>query len=278
MAGTVAERIQRYVMDGSDQDLRRLLGISQVSEPMVRGALRRVGVREGWAAIDCGCGPLGALSVLADAVGPSGRVVGVDMNPAAVERARAVASALDLGNVHVVARDLHDVDAAALGGQFDLAYTRLFLMHQHDPVRTLRHISDLLRPGAYLVAQEPLPRPTPRSHPPLDALADYWDVVGEAVGRAGVSRDVVANLEQSAREAGLEVADADGYFGTLDASVGFELHAATLTAIRERATGLGISGEHIDGLIRRFQSARNDGYQWVSSPFYRDLTFRKPAA
>jgi SAM-dependent methyltransferase len=41
-----------------------------------------------------------------------------------------------------------------VGGPFDLAYTRLFLMHQPDPVRTLRQIAGLLRPGGWLVAQE----------------------------------------------------------------------------------------------------------------------------
>ena len=45
-------------------------------------------------------------------------------------------AALELGNVGVVAGDLHDLDAAALGGRFDLAYTRLFLMHRLAPSRT----------------------------------------------------------------------------------------------------------------------------------------------
>jgi hypothetical protein len=49
---------------------------------------------------------------------------------AAVQRARTVVSALELGNVEVIAGDLHELDPAALGGPFDLAYTRLFLMHQ----------------------------------------------------------------------------------------------------------------------------------------------------
>jgi len=125
MAEAVAARIRRYILDGSDQDLRRLLTISQVTVDMVRAALVRAGAREGWSAIDCGCGPLGALAVLADAVGQTGRVVGVDVNPAAVERAQAVASALELTTVKVVAGDLHDVQSSTLTGPFDLAYTRL---------------------------------------------------------------------------------------------------------------------------------------------------------
>ena len=69
--------------------------------------------------------------------------------------------------MEVVAGDLHELGAAAVGGPFDLAYTRLFLMHQPDPVRTLSQIARLLRPGGWVVAQEALRSPPPRSHPPL---------------------------------------------------------------------------------------------------------------
>ena len=170
MAEAVTERVSRYILDGSDQDLRRLLVNAELGEEAARTAFRRVGVQQGWNATACGCGPLGGLAVLAEMAGPAGRVVGAYVSQASVEQARAVVSALELGNAEVIAGDLHDLDAAALGGPFDLAFTRLFLMHQADPVRTLRQIADLLRPGGRLVVQEPLPSPRPRSHPHLEAL------------------------------------------------------------------------------------------------------------
>jgi SAM-dependent methyltransferase len=276
MADAVAARIRRYILDGSDEDLRRLMRISQVSEEMVRTALRRVGAREGWTAIDCGCGPLGALPVLAETVGPTGRVVGVDVNSTAVQRAQAVASALDLNTVTVVAGDLHELGSSALGGPFDLAYTRLFLMHQPDPVRTLRHIADLLRPGGLLVTQEALPHPTPRSHPPLEALTGYWDLLHEAMGLAGVPSGVVEGLPRFAGEAGFEIAGTNGYFYGLEPHVGFEIHAATLAAARDRGMSMGIPPHRFDDLARAFDTAMGGGYEWVSSPFFLDLTLRKP--
>lgn len=63
MADAISERVNRYILDGSDADLRRLLGISQISGEMARSAFRRVGIQEGWKAIDCGCGPIGGLAV-----------------------------------------------------------------------------------------------------------------------------------------------------------------------------------------------------------------------
>ena len=45
MAEAIAERVRRYILDGSDGDLRRLLGIAEVSGEMARAAFRRVGMQ-----------------------------------------------------------------------------------------------------------------------------------------------------------------------------------------------------------------------------------------
>jgi SAM-dependent methyltransferase len=222
--------------------------------------------------------PIGVLAVLAEMVGPAGRVVGVDVSPAAIQRARAVVSALELGNVEVVAGDLHDLDAAALGGPFDLAFSRAFLMHQPDPVRTLRHIAGLLRPGGWLVVHEALESPPPRSHPHLEAVADHWDLVHEVLHRNEVPAGAVEDLPRSARQAGLEVTAMRGLFLVEDPELMFEIYAATLEAVRERGIQLGIGAERIDGLVQDLRAAKGGGYEWVTSSFYLDLALRKPAA
>ena len=38
MVEQVAERVRRYILDGSNQDLQRLLGVSQMSAEMARSA------------------------------------------------------------------------------------------------------------------------------------------------------------------------------------------------------------------------------------------------
>ena len=161
MADATVDQVGRYILDGSDDDLRRLLSLSESFAEHARRALRRVGVGPGWTVIDCGCGPIGGLAILAEMVGPAGRVVGVDFSEPAIQRARSVVAALQLGNVELFAGDIHELDAAAVGGPFDLAYTRFFLMHQPDPVRTLSQIARLLRPGGWVVAQEALRSPPP---------------------------------------------------------------------------------------------------------------------
>jgi hypothetical protein len=44
---TVGQRVQRYMLDGSDKDLRRLLGIAEVMAESAVTALRRSGIGPG---------------------------------------------------------------------------------------------------------------------------------------------------------------------------------------------------------------------------------------
>ena len=276
MTDATVDKVRRYVLDGSDDDLRRLLSLSESFAEHARRTLRRVGVGPGWTVIDCGCGPIGGLAILAEMVGPAGRVVGVDFSEPTIEYARSVMAALGLENVELVAGDIHELDAATLGGPFDLAFTRAFLMHQADPARTLGRIAGLLRPGGWIIAHEPLSSPPPRSLPHLGALETYWDLLHEVMERAGVPRGTVERLPRSAREAGLEIAEADGFFATQDPAIGFEIHAGSLAAARERAIEAGIAAEMVDDVVALLRAAKAGGYEWVTSPFLLDLVLRKP--
>ena len=276
MTDTVGQRVQRYILDGNDDDLKRLVAAAELLAESSRSALRRSGIQAGWSVIDCGCGPLGALTVIAELAGQAGRVVGVELNPAAVRRAQSVVDTLGLDNVRVIAGDVNELEMAAAGGPFDLAFTRLFLMHQPDPVRTLRQISGLLRPGGWIIAQEPVLNPAPRSFPHLDALDAYWQLALRLLEGFGVPANTVERLPQSAAAAGLEVVRVDGSFAVASPALGFGVHAATLAAARERATAAGlVSGEEIDALIAELRAAADHGYEWATSPFFLDLTLRK---
>ncbi len=268
--------VSGYTLDGGDEDLRRLVRISELSAAALRAALRRVEIREGWKAVECGCGPIGGLAVLAEMVGSKGRVVGVDFNESAVRQARSAITMLGLNNVEVVVGDVHDRDLALLDGPFDLVYTRCFLMHQGDTARTLARLTELVRPGGWILCQEPLRAPAPRSHPHLSALSDYWALLQSLLERVGVAQCSVEELPRIAADTGLEVHGADGFFKAMAPGDGFELHADTLAAIRERATESKIAtAEQVDRLLTSLRTAEPEEYQWVSTPFYLDLALRK---
>jgi SAM-dependent methyltransferase len=277
MSETIGERIRRYVLDSSDEDLQRLLSIAELSAEPTRTAFRKIGMKPGWRVIDCGCGPLGALAVMAEMVGPKGRVVGIDFSEPAVQRARSIASTLGLDNVEVRVGDVHDLDGQTLGGAFDVAYTRLFLVHQRDPAQTMQRIAALLRPGGWIIAHEPLRSPPPRSSPPLDALTTYWELLNDMVERLGAPQGSVDALARVARDVGLDVVETSGFFQIVAPEQGFDLHASTIAAAKSRAIESGVgSGAEIDALERALRAASDGGYDWVTTPFFLALTLRTP--
>ena len=216
---------------------------------------------------------------MAEMVGPEGQVVGIDFSEPAVQRARSIASTLGLDNVEVRVGDVHDVDGQALGGAFDLAYTRLFLMHQRDPARTMERIAALLRPGGWIVAHEPLRSPPPRSSPPLDALTTYWELLYDMVERLGAPEGSVDALARRARDSGLEVVETSGFFQVVPPELGFDVHASTIAAAKSRAIQSGVaSGDEIDALERALRAAKDGGYDWVTTPFFLALTLRTQPA
>jgi hypothetical protein len=80
--------------------------------------------------------------------------------------------------------------------------------------RRRERIADLLRPGGWIIAQEPLRSPPPRCHPDLDAITTYWELMHEVMERAGAQHLAVEGLPASARAAGLEIVSQDGFFVT----------------------------------------------------------------
>ncbi len=121
-----------------------------------RAAVRACGVPPGGAVVDVACGTGRLSGLLAEAVGPFGRVVGVDLSEAMVARAR---------------RDYRDVvqlrfevaNALALpfeDGAFDAATIAFGLRNLADYETGFRELARVVRPGGRVVCLElTMPRP-----------------------------------------------------------------------------------------------------------------------
>ncbi len=97
--------------------------------------------------LDIGCG-LGETTVtLAELVGPTGEVVGVDAGERFVDAAAAEAETAGIENVSYMTGD---VQVADLGSGFDLAFSRFGTMFFANPVAALRNMRSSLRPGGRL--------------------------------------------------------------------------------------------------------------------------------
>ncbi len=114
-------------------------------------ATAELALRDGLDVLDLGCGPGADLPAFAEAVGPSGTVLGLDHDADAVARARALVHGLD--TVRVEKADIHDLDLA--DACVDRAHTDRVLQHVADPERVLAETFRVLRPGGLAVLAEP---------------------------------------------------------------------------------------------------------------------------
>lgn len=114
--------------------------------PIADGLVAELAPRPGERALDVGCGRGAVLFPLADAVGPTGSVVGVDLAPGMVERTRADVAAAGLATP--VAVLLGDAEAPDLPGPpFDLVASSLVLFFLTDPLAALVAWHEVLVPG-----------------------------------------------------------------------------------------------------------------------------------
>ena len=96
----------RYVIKGGVEGRERLRLLSEIMGPSTRALLAEVGVLPGATCLDVGCGGGDVTFELARAVGPSGRVVGVDRDRTTIDIAKREAGEMGLSNVAFETRDV----------------------------------------------------------------------------------------------------------------------------------------------------------------------------
>jgi SAM-dependent methyltransferase len=114
-------------------------------------ALERLGIGPGWTCVDVGAGGGDVSVALAEIVGHEGRVYAVDSDPAARDEVAAVAAAHS--QVLAVTQAGEDLRLPEL---VDLAFCRFLLLHVVDPLLVLTRMAGAVRPGGWVVAQEPV--------------------------------------------------------------------------------------------------------------------------
>lgn len=155
-------------------------------------------LRPGMVLLDVGCGP-GTITVdLARRVAP-GRVTGVDAAPDVIRLARQEAAAAGQDNVDFVVADAYALDLP--DDSFDVVHAHQVLQHLADPVRALRELRRVCRPGGIVAARDS-DYAAFTWFPEIPEL-DEWRVLYRAAARAnGGEPDAGRRLLSWARAAG----------------------------------------------------------------------------
>ena len=140
-----------YPIGETDSQSRRLITQAQLYNPFTRAFFQAAGISSGMKVLELGSGTGDVSLVLADLVGPSGRVVGVELIPAAVETARSRIAATGWRNVECLAGAIESVE---LEQEFDAVVGRFILMWLPDPLAVLERVARHLRPGGVVAFQD----------------------------------------------------------------------------------------------------------------------------
>ena len=160
------------------------------------------GLQPGETVLDLGSGGGLDCALASRAVGPAGRVIGVDMTEAMLERARANAARAGLANVEFRRGLIEDLPLEA--GSVDVVISNCVINLSPDKAAVLREIARVLRPGgrvsvADIVTHGPLA-------PSLQTMVDGW----AACVSGALEAELYARLLRQAGLVDVRVAPADG--------------------------------------------------------------------
>jgi SAM-dependent methyltransferase len=130
----------------ADDELHRLELLEAIADPWTFLNLDRIGVRKGWRCLDVGAGAGSVVRWLSERVGPEGRVVAADLDPRFLGDPRAT-------NVEV--RRCNITQDEIEPASYDLVHSRAVVMHMSDPADVLRRMVAALRPGGWLLTEDP---------------------------------------------------------------------------------------------------------------------------
>ena len=141
-----------YLLGSSEREHKRLERQARTLASYTERLFRDAGVCAGQKVLDVGSGVGDVALLAASIVGETGRVVGIDRDPVALEKARSRTRAARVMHLRFVETELPEL---RLDGQFDAIVGRFVLLFLPDATAILRALATRLRPGGLLAFQEP---------------------------------------------------------------------------------------------------------------------------
>jgi len=256
-----------YALGSTEAEHERLIWQAQRAAPATERLFRDAGIGLGHRVLDIGSGVGDVAMLLARLVGPSGEVVGIERESAAIAKARSRVAEARLHNVTFTQSDVGDTPEGKL---FDAAVGRFILMFLPDPVAVLRSLVKVVRPGGVLAFLEPSWAPVLDRLAPMPLWSKTANLILDTFQRTGANPEMGADMYVAFQKAGLPAPTM-----RMEMPLGKDLDFAKwfyglVCTLHSQMRELGLPVEalgDLDTLLQRLQSeveASNELAAWMS--------------
>ena len=252
-----------YVIGGGKAGKERLNLLATVMLPTTTQLLQGAGLTEGMTSLDLGCGGGHVTLLMSNLVGPSGKVVGLDVDAEILALGREDLSAAGVKNV-----ELRQLDAATndYGGPFDLVYARFLLTHLNDPHQCVRSMTAACKPGGVVVVED-IDFTGSFCQPPCEAYQRYADLYQQVVIHRGGDPNIGPRLPGMLRDAGLDEVEVNVVQPTHLDSERKMIASITMERIAASVIAEGFASEkEIASVVAGLNAAANDANTLMSVP------------
>jgi SAM-dependent methyltransferase len=264
-----------YVLGTNDEELERLGLQHRVWRPVVLDCWRRAGITFGSRVLDVGAGPGYATMDLAELVGPTGAVVGIERSERFVEFAKKACGARNLTNVQFRQADLME---ETLGqGDFDATWCRWVTSFVSSPAKLINNIAGALRPGGVAIFHEYIDYRTWRLAPRRTAMESFVEEVMASWRATGGEPDVALDFPTLFRAAGLQTIEVHPRILTISpGDYAWQWPASFVEINLARLLELGrVDSVWVEAVREDFRKATADPMTLLNTPLFLEIIARR---
>ena len=190
-----------YTLGRTSHETTRLIEQSLIYGPSTERLCKRAGILAGMRVLEIGSGAGDVALMLSEIVGPTGQVVGVDVNADILDTARQRATDVGLQNTEFIAGDARELD---FSDKFDAVVGRFVLMYMANPPEAFATLMTHLKPGGIAAFQEPEYTLYPAiRHPRTPLMNQLIRWILDVFAHSGAHLDMGIGLYRAFVDAGL---------------------------------------------------------------------------
>lgn len=190
-----------YTLGRTSHETTRLIEQSRIYGESTQRFCKRAGITQGMRVLEIGSGAGDVALTLAERVGPTGQVIGVDVNATILDTARQRAADAGIRNVEFIAGDARTLE---FPDKFDAIVGRFVLMYMADPRTAFAKLMTHVKPGGIAAFQEPEYTLYPAFiHPDTPLINQLIAWILDVFAHSGAHLDMGIGLYRAFVDAGL---------------------------------------------------------------------------